>query len=212
MKSIAIIGDIHGCLGQLKKLYEKILKYTDDVYSVGDLIDRGEHIKEVVQFCVENKIKPVMGNHEYMMLSSISMENNFADRETYYMWMQIGGGMAIRDYCKSGEETLQNFTEELKNIGHYDFLKSLPIKAETETCIITHAGIVTGKPESNALFNRGMPSKLKKLQIFGHTPSTKAIYEKGHFVNIDSGCIYWGRLSAAVVNSDGSCEIISAEI
>ena len=212
MKSIAVIGDIHGCLRQLKELYEKTLKYTDDVYSVGDLIDRGEHVKEVVQFCIDNKIKPVLGNHEYMMLGSISEENNFTDRETYYMWMQIGGGMTIRDYCKNGEETLQRFTEELKDSGHYDFIKSLPIKAETETCIITHAGIVTGKPESNALFNRGIPSKLNSFQIFGHTPSPKAIYEKRHYINIDTGCIYWGKLSAVVVNPEASCEIISAEI
>jgi len=212
MKSIAVIGDIHGCLGHLKKLYEKIVKYTDDVYSVGDLIDRGENIKEVVQFCIDNKIKPVMGNHEYMMLGSISEEIKFLDRETYYMWMQIGGGMTIRDYCKGGEETLQRFTEEFKNSGHYDFLRLLPIKTEIETCIITHAGIVTGKPESNVLYNRGKPSKLSKLQIFGHTPSPNVIYEEGHYINIDTGCIYWGKLSAVVVYTDATCEILSEEI
>jgi serine/threonine protein phosphatase 1 len=70
-KKIAVIGDIHGCIGPLKDIYEKIVKYTNEVYSVGDLIDRGKNSKEVIQFCIDNKISPVKGNHEDMMLKAI---------------------------------------------------------------------------------------------------------------------------------------------
>lgn len=210
MKKIAIIGDIHGCLIHLKKLYEKILKYTDEVYSVGDLIDRGEYSKEVVQFCIDNQIKPVMGNHEYTMLHSFKSDT--WEKEDLRLWMYIGGEKTIKSYCKYTAETLQDFEKELRYTGHFDFIKTLPLIRETDSCVISHGGIISGNPETNVLYNRQTPSKLNKLQVVGHTPEPEAIYEKGHYVNIDTGCIYWGRLSAVIVSEDASCEIISAVI
>ena len=87
-KKIAIIGDIHGCYYTLKSLYCKITE-TDEVYSVGDLIDRGKYSKEVVQFCMDNNIKPVKGNHEDMMIKAIEKSDKFfsfifKDAELYY--------------------------------------------------------------------------------------------------------------------------------
>ncbi len=215
MKRIAVIGDIHGCLVQLKKLYEEILKYTNDVYSVGDLIDRGEYSKESVQFCIDNHIKPVMGNHEYTMLQCLiddTRGKNIWDKETLRLWTYIGAEKTIESYCKNTEKTLQDFAKEITDCGHYDYIKSLPLFRETDTCMISHGGIVSGKPETNMLYNRQTPTKLNKLQVIGHTPEPKARYEKGHYVNIDTGCIYWGKLSAVIVSEDASCEIISAAI
>ena len=65
---IAIIGDIHGCYFTLKELYEKIIEHTNEIYSVGDLIDRGNFSRQVIQFCINNDIKPVLGNHDDMLL------------------------------------------------------------------------------------------------------------------------------------------------
>ncbi|MFA7361616.1 MAG: metallophosphoesterase [Candidatus Kapaibacterium sp.] len=215
MKTIAVIGDIHGCVKQLIKLYDKILKYTDDVYSVGDLIDRGEYSKEAVQFCIDNQIKPVMGNHEYTMLQSLiddTREKGARDKEALRLWMYIGADKTIESYCKNTKKKLKDFTKELIECGHYDYIKSLPLSRETDTCIISHGGIVSGKTEINMLYNRQTPSKLNKLQVIGHTPEPEAIYRKGHYVNIDTGCIYWGKLSAVIVSEDASCDIISAQI
>ena len=49
---IAVIGDIHGCYLTLVELYAQILKkYPDiEIYSVGDLIDRGNKSFEVMEF------------------------------------------------------------------------------------------------------------------------------------------------------------------
>lgn len=213
MKTIAVIGDIHGCLNQLKKLYEEILKFTDDVYSVGDLIDRGEYSKEAVQFCIDNHIKSVMGNHEYTMLQSLiddTREKRAWDKEAFRLWMYIGAEKTIESYCKKTKKTLQDFTKELIECGHYDYIKSLPLIREADTCIISHGGLVSGKPDINTLYNRQTPSKLNKLQVIGHTPEPEARYEKGHYVNIDTGCIYWGKISAVIVYEDASCKIISA--
>jgi hypothetical protein len=48
---------------------------TDYIYTVGDLIDRGLDSKSVIQFCIDNNIKPVMGNREDMLIRAIRKSN-----------------------------------------------------------------------------------------------------------------------------------------
>ena len=52
---VAVIGDVHGCYFTLTELYQKIqFKYPEvEVYCVGDLIDRGNYSREVVDFIVD---------------------------------------------------------------------------------------------------------------------------------------------------------------
>ncbi|MEO8666384.1 MAG: metallophosphoesterase, partial [Ignavibacteria bacterium] len=74
--TIAIIGDIHGCYHTLTDIFQH-LKNVKEVYSVGDLIDRGKYSKEVVGFCIENSIRAVKGNHEDMMIRAVDKSDKF---------------------------------------------------------------------------------------------------------------------------------------
>lgn len=82
-----IIGDVHGCAFTLIKLLEKLdYREVNGVYShprrqaifVGDLIDRGPHIREVVLLVKAmvdaGQAECLMGNHEYNALG-------------YYLWL-----------------------------------------------------------------------------------------------------------------------------
>ena len=73
---VGVIGDIHGCYLTLSSLYNELLKYTDEVYSVGDLIDRGKKSREVVDFIIENNIKCIRGNHEDVLLKTFDEIGN----------------------------------------------------------------------------------------------------------------------------------------
>ena len=78
-QNMDVIGDIHGCLAELKELLLK-LDYSEDNYGlfrhphrifvlVGDVIDRGPDAFKVLQFIkhhIDNKLAlMVSGNHEY---------------------------------------------------------------------------------------------------------------------------------------------------
>jgi len=66
----AAFGDVHGRMDLLTALYAKLQwESLDEIWSLGDLIDRGPESAACVQFCRENNIKTVMGNHEGAMLS-----------------------------------------------------------------------------------------------------------------------------------------------
>ena len=74
-----IIGDIHGCLDELKALLLKAnIPLTSDekkqckidwrVIHAGDIVAKGPKSAEVIQFCIDNQIKGVMGNHDHEVL------------------------------------------------------------------------------------------------------------------------------------------------
>lgn len=61
-----IFGDVHGALTEFKLLLEKAnyVQGADEVYMLGDLVDRADQSPELIKFCIENDIKSVMGNHD----------------------------------------------------------------------------------------------------------------------------------------------------
>lgn len=65
---VVLIGDIHGCLDELKALLNKIgfSKGNQDlrIILLGDLVDRGPDSVGVVRFARENGFELVRGNHD----------------------------------------------------------------------------------------------------------------------------------------------------
>lgn len=211
--TITVIGDVHGCFKELKELYTKILAYTDNVYSVGDLIDRGPDSKKVIQFCIDNNIKPVKGNHEDMLLKTINkplyqVAPGYETNKTQWIWN--GGDMTILSYIGGKSINFRKFTDAFQENGHYDYISKLPLKIELDNCIITHGGIVNNAHPENLLWNRDAPSRLKKLQIIGHTPSVNVIHKPNHYINIDTGCVFWGKMSAVILSDNGKVLIIES--
>lgn len=201
---IAVIGDIHGCFHTLENLYGKIKNYTSEIYSVGDLIDRGKHSKSVVQFCIVKNIIPVKGNHEEMMLTSINRYLSFPSGAINFgfdMWRANGGLETIRSYSDFNEyDPLKNFEDKLEQAGHYGFFLNLPLIMEIENTVITHAGIAGGILGDSVLWNRRPPKKLHRFQVFGHSPIIDAYHIENHYINIDTGCVYGRKLTAAIIN------------
>jgi serine/threonine protein phosphatase 1 len=207
MNLIAVIGDLHGCIGTLKKIYPRLKEKTDEIYSVGDLVDRGPDPKAVVQFCMDHEIKCVRGNHEDIILKVIGEEEDrphISRMERLENHILNGGDITIRSYTDSTEFDVDAYRRELEQSGHLDFIKSLPFKREFDGVIISHAGIADGTDD--VIWHRKVVKKLPKMQIFGHTPVPKVDYHKGWYANIDTGCVYkergLGNLTAILLDSD----------
>ena len=207
MSLIAVIGDLHGCIGTLRSIYPKLKEKTDEIYSVGDLIDRGPDPKAVVQFCMDNDIKCVRGNHEDILLKVLGVEEDrpyISPKKRLENHILNGGDETIRSYTGSYEQDVEAYRREVESSGHLDFIFSFPFKIEFEGVVITHAGIVEGTED--VIWHRKEVMKLPKLQIFGHTPMPEADYQKGWYANIDTGCVYaergYGNLTAVLVDSD----------
>lgn len=203
---IAVIGDIHGCFTTLVELYEKVISVCSAVYTTGDIIDRGRDSRKVIDFCITHGIKPVKGNHEYELLDILQryIENKrYGFVSKLLTWEYMGGINTIKNYDPSYNRTsLDLFIKDFENSGHYNFIKNLPMNTIINNVIISHSGIIKGLGEYEMLYNRDVPDILPQFQVFGHTPVRKPEYVEGHYINIDTGCIFNNQLSCAVIDSE----------
>lgn len=200
---IAVIGDIHGCYYTLNEVHNQ-LSHIQEIYTVGDLIDRGKYSREVIDFCIEHSIRPVKGNHEDMLIKAIDQSEKlfgflFKEAEHYYY---NGGKETQMSYVGSGAfDHFKKFRGKLKEYGHYNYLKNLPFRYDIHKVMISHAGIIEGGDNVSILWNRKTPAFINQLQIFGHTPLKDYVYMKNYYANIDTGCVYGNKLTAVVVDT-----------
>lgn len=70
------IGDIHGCITELEALLDKVQfdPSRDVLWSVGDLVGRGPHSRDVLHFVrrLGRSFRCVLGNHDLHLLAVLS--------------------------------------------------------------------------------------------------------------------------------------------
>jgi len=221
---IAVICDIHGCYHTLVELYNKIIKKYPDlkVYSVGDLIDRGNNSCDVMEFVIEKKIEFTPGNHEYM----------------FYNFFKEPSSVFARSWVFNGSEaTLESYEDnEEKVFSHIDVIKKAPFYINTQDCFISHAGISKEyehflpkdfrknlsalyeliyndyRSDRGVLWCRDEPLNIGKLQIIGHTKHQEIILdEDNNAVYIDTGAYVGNKLSAIIVEKEQIIDVIDVK-
>ncbi|WP_414527783.1 metallophosphoesterase family protein [Nodularia chucula] len=124
-----VIGDVHGHYEGLMTLMEAIAPAADDqVYFLGDLIDRGPQSSKVVNFVKDNNYACLLGNHEQMLLKILTGEN--ISTPAMQAWLYGGGQATIASYEDA------NIPDE-----HLDWLKTLPLYIDLGDIWLTHAGV-----------------------------------------------------------------------
>ena len=192
-----VIGDIHGCLDQLKALMAKLsLRKTDELLFIGDYIDRGPDSKGVVEYVLElrkqrpGKVTCLMGNHEWMLI-------NYLDGIDPEVWLANGGQATLESY--GGAE---NIPQE-----HLDFFYGLAPFRQTDDFLFVHAGIRPGVPfeeqrtEDMLWIRREFyqhPGRFSPTIVFGHTP-LRDVYNQDDRIGIDTGCVFGGKLTCLVL-------------
>lgn len=192
------IGDIHGCYNTFESLVvdEIQLKKEDQLFLLGDYIDRGIRNREVLDYIIELQesgfqIYPLMGNHEYFILRDIEFSKSSKEPHK------------IRDLIESKDLlNLENQIEE----KFLKFIQNLPYYYELDNFILVHAGL--NFEEKNPLLDKMSmiyarnfevdKEKIKgKILIHGHTPINldKIRYQISSYqtlgrINLDNGCVY----------------------
>ena len=66
-----VVGDIHGCFTKVMENLEALgfRPKVDRLICVGDLVDRGDESKDVLEFLRQEFVHSVLGNHELMIRS-----------------------------------------------------------------------------------------------------------------------------------------------
>ncbi|MBK7867267.1 MAG: serine/threonine protein phosphatase [Ignavibacteriales bacterium] len=217
----AIIGDIHGCFNTLKELHSRVKEIYGEIdfYATGDLVDRGNHSPEVIDYVIDNEIHPVLGNHDRMFLSY------FTDRESVpaQLWVYNNSAKTIYDYEQN----------PVKLVRHLEFISSLPLFYDLDEFFLSHAGfgrywlnmfkyekkidleMMTKVAFENIdndkglLWNRTELLDIGKIQVVGHTPVPDfKFYKKQKAYYIDTGASNGNKLTALVSDGKEAIDII----
>ncbi len=202
MNKIFAIGDIHGCFNQLQKLIKNLAidQQCDTLVFIGDYIDRGSSVKEVVDYVIGlrsdfKNIVCLMGNHEQMLL-------NYLVGIDEKMYLYNGGTATLLSYgisCSSIPQTRKAAIPP----SHLLFFQSLLPYYETKDYIFVHAGLIPGlslgeQTVHDLLWVRQefiySEHDFGKLVIFGHTPFRSPLIRPNK-IGIDTGAVSGGRLT-----------------
>ena len=200
------IGDIHGCLGTLNVLLERLAPTEDDhLIFIGDYIDRGPDSKGVIDCLLalreSRKCTFLRGNHEAFML-------DYLQTRDFELW-GINGGIA----------TLKSYADEGQNVhipeAHIAFVKETELYYDDPDFFFVHAGL---RPELTVaenleqcgedvflwerehLYAHDHELVWEKPVVCGHTPKPEPL-NRDKLIDIDTGCVYhmhprMGRLTA----------------
>jgi len=196
------ISDIHGCANTFRHLVNEViqLKPTDELFLLGDYIDRGPDSKGVIDFIQELQksgiqVRTLSGNHEAMMLDALE------DPEYFNHWMLNGGKQTLASFgVKSIREIPQSY---------WLFLRQLEYYIELEDYLLVHAGFNFEAEDPftdthSMLWIRNFPVVKEFLGnrkiVHGHTPTpvqkiAQSVKNKAQVINIDGGCVYTSRMS-----------------
>jgi serine/threonine protein phosphatase 1 len=196
---VLIIGDVHGCLGMLQRLLEKIHWHPDSdrLIFLGDYVDRGEDSRGVIECVLEisrtaEHVDCLMGNHEKILLDFIEGR----DASTFFL---NGGTSTLNSY-----RTFQRGYEiPLIPEEHILFLRSLKPWIELDDYYVVHAGLRPGvelenQSEEDLLWIRDSfifsNYPFRKKIIFGHTPFSSPLVMENK-IGLDTGAVYGNRLT-----------------
>lgn len=217
MKSVYVVGDIHGKIKMLEDLLDRIKGHlalrnaTDsELVFVGDYVDRGEDsagVLKLVRELVKNpapfsKVVALTGNHEVMMIDAIDGVDDTG------MWLYNGGKQTIESFTTKGEDwAVYASSLNLKNLIGYPMIKwvrELPVYYELGKIAVSHAGIdnellpASAHNKDSLIWSRRMrvhAHSIYDYTVHGHTPMKAALVET-HVAYIDTGAVFGGPLTA----------------
>ncbi|HOB16580.1 MAG TPA: metallophosphoesterase family protein [Defluviitoga sp.] len=208
------IADIHGMFDHLVTLLRKI-NDNDLIIFIGDYIDRGPDSKKVLDLLMTLKQNKnyifLMGNHEDMMLDYFEGTRKYMDG----VWHYNGSFSTLKSFNYNVEKEYLDFIRDL--------LLYHELKIQDKKYLFVHAGVDPEKSliQQDRLDLLWIRDKFLLMDdryydytiIHGHTPTqfitgNDKIYIKKDknnriiSVDIDTGCVYDGKLTALGITED----------
>lgn len=193
MKRTFFIGDVHGCCAELAELVGRFAPQAgDEIYQVGDLINKGPDSVGALRFAITNGIRCVKGNHEAKLLKvwrkpiaertpkEVRLLEKVGDPEwicsvvqNWPLWRDTGRELVVHAGLEPGKRTLEEMNEKVV----------LSVRTWDGT------GEILESPDDPPWFDC---VEWPRTVVFGHW-AMGGLVDKAHVKGLDTGCVY-GKL------------------
>lgn len=229
-----VISDIHGCYEEYLKALEAVDFCSKDVlFVLGDVVDRGPQPIRILQdMMYRDNVYPIMGNHEYAMMSVVTKlgveitDETIAalsgeDLEGARLWLNDGGMSTLREFLALSPEGREDILDYLSEFSLYE-----EIEAGGKDFVLVHAGLDNFSQErdldsydiSEMIFHAPDYDKVyfkDRFLVTGHRPTLAErkpgrVIEKNNHIAIDCGCVFGGKLAIYCLDN-GRCVYIDKQ-
>lgn len=209
-----IIGDVHGCFDELQEGLLKANAYDEGtaIVFLGDLIDRGPKVKEVLDFFdTLPHAYTILGNHEYKFLRYLQGRKV----QLLYGLSQTINQCGFQDVNSVQAQILRRKLESLPYVIEFPFGFGVHGGINPSKSIYTqvHEAIIYTRrfnPQTHA-FNEKTGKfwfeyydENKPQIFFGHHHLFTEIEMRKNVFALDGGCVYGGDLRIAIVQKSGT--------
>lgn len=205
---VYVLSDIHGNMESWKAILKQInLQDKDDLYILGDVIDRHPYGIQILQQIIDTpNMHMLLGNHEYMMMKALNFpyDGITGDNSSMRHWFSNGGKVTLEAW---------NQLSTLNKLKIKNYLESLPlnidIKVKGQAFKLIHAAVTDvyhavkdimhyDSVAEFAVWDRETILYLNNVSdytiIFGHTPTINLqeinpleLFRAGNVIGIDCG-------------------------
>jgi hypothetical protein len=204
MTRTVIVGDVHGCLDELRSLLERVgFRAGDDqLVMVGDLVNKGPDSVGVVRLVRSLQGRAVLGNHDDLVVRCLAArrtkeEDDFPD--------------SVRRIVKRLDDDDAAWLEALPTslalpehhalVVHAGLVPNVPLSSQRRDALLTMRsvrsdGTATKRIEEGRPWASLWPGP--EHVFFGHD-AVRGLQRWPYATGLDTGCVYGGRLTACLL-------------
>ena len=224
------IGDVQGCADELKRLLDAVrfAPGSDQLFSVGDLINRGPLSAESVRTVMQLRGVAVMGNHEHHLFEKKARAmpadlERAADRDQLMAFLRAMPAMVVLPdliLVHAGFSPRWDARQPEAVAAHLNAAINDPERLDRDPDVRFAVSVRYCDPEGNLTredfppppapfrpwdeFYRG-----ERLVVFGHWARRGLVLGK-KVRGLDSGCVYGKELTAWIAEEDRIVQVPAA--
>ena len=196
------VGDVQGCRQQLEELLNALefARESDELYPVGDLVNKGPDSAGVLDLLIELGARPVLGNHDLRWL-----ERGRVETTAHEEWLRAQPIVRVMsDIIVVHAGLHPHWTEaDLGDLAEADVEFAVTVRYCDETGRRPSSDWPVPEPPYRPWYHfyRG-----DKRVVFGHW-ARQGLYRGDKVLGLDSGCVYGKELSAWIAEEDRIVQI-----